>query len=71
MIKIQVPIDKEVRDKLERRAKTLGFDSLQAYIRFWAKAEVDGRMVDFGDGDLLLTSPILASRASANNIGRG
>jgi hypothetical protein len=50
-VKIQVPIDKDVRDKLEQRATDLGFDSIQAYFRFWAKAEVDGRHpnLDFDD----------------------
>ena len=45
-IKLQVPMDKGVRDALEKRAEQLGFDSVQAYIRFWAKAESDGRRVD-------------------------
>ncbi len=47
-VKLQVPIDKLVRDKLEVRAKDLGFDSAQAYVRFWAKAETENRHVDFG-----------------------
>jgi hypothetical protein len=46
--KLQVPIDSNVRDGLEQRAKELGFDSAQAYIRFWAKSEVEGRKIDFG-----------------------
>lgn len=46
--KLQVPIDSDVRDGLELRAKELGFDSAQAYIRVWAKSEVDGRRIDFG-----------------------
>lgn len=50
-VKIQVPIDKDIRDKLEVRATKLGFDSVQAYIRFWAKAEVDGREVNYGEDD--------------------
>lgn len=50
-VKIQVPIDKVIRDKLEARAAKLGFDSVQAYIRFWAKAEVEGRQVSFGEDD--------------------
>lgn len=50
-VKLQVPIDKQVRDKLQVRATKLGFDSIQAYIRFWAKAETDGRTVDLGDDD--------------------
>ena len=47
--KLQIPIDKEVRDGLERRARKLGFDSAQAYIRVWAKAEAEGRTISFGD----------------------
>ncbi len=48
-IKLQVPMDKGVRDALEKRAEQLGFDSAQAYIRFWAKAEADGRRVNLND----------------------
>ena len=50
-VKIQVPLDKELRDKLEARATKLGFDSVQAYIRFWATAETDGRRVNFDEND--------------------
>jgi len=60
-IKLQVPIDKTVRDGLTKRAEELGFDSVQAYIRFWAKAEVEGRKVDFGD-DWGEPSPEAAAR---------
>ncbi len=45
-VKLQVPIDKEVRDEWERYAERNGFDSLQAYIRFLAKADIDGRRVN-------------------------
>jgi hypothetical protein len=45
-VKLQVPIDKETRDKWEIFASRNGFDSLQAYIRFLAKADVDGRRVN-------------------------
>jgi hypothetical protein len=54
--KLQIPIDKDVRDGLERRALALGFDSAQAYIRVWAKAESDGRKLDF-DGKAVTLSP--------------
>lgn len=54
--KLQVPIDSEVREGLERRARSLGFDSAQAYIRVWAKAEADGRKLDF-DGKAVVLSP--------------
>ncbi len=42
-------MDKKIRDGLEAKAKKLGFDSAQAYIRVWAKAEAEGRVVSFGD----------------------
>lgn len=53
--KLQVPLNKDVRDGLERRAKSLGFDSAQAYIRVWAKAEVDGRKLDFDKTTITLS----------------
>lgn len=39
-VKLQVPMDKDVREGLEKRARELGFDSAQAYIRVWAKHEI-------------------------------
>lgn len=62
MVKIQVPIDKDIRDGLDKRAKALGFDSIQAYIRFWAKAEVDGRQPDFDEDTWGQPSPTAARR---------
>jgi len=37
--RLQVPIDKAVLDKLQIRADELGFDSVPAMVRFWAKGE--------------------------------
>jgi antitoxin component of RelBE/YafQ-DinJ toxin-antitoxin module len=54
--KLQVPIDKDVREGLEKRAKELGFDSAQAYIRVWAKAEAEGRILDFNSAAVALSS---------------
>ena len=54
--KLQIPIDEEVRRGLERRAQRLGFDSAQAYIRVWAKAEAEGRILDF-DSKAVVLSP--------------
>lgn len=54
--KLQIPIDQDVREGLERRARSLGFDSAQAYIRVWAKAEADGRKLDF-DAAAVTLSP--------------
>lgn len=62
-IKLQIPIDQEVREGLERRARSLGFDSAQAYIRVWAKAEADGRTLDF-DGKAVILSPEANERYS-------
>jgi hypothetical protein len=55
-------IEKTLRDKLEARATKLGFDSVQAYIRFWATAEADGRQVNFGEDDWGEPSPEAAAR---------
>jgi hypothetical protein len=54
--KLQIPMEPETRDGLERRARSLGFDSAQAYIRVWAKAEADGRKLDF-DSKVVTLSP--------------
>lgn len=54
--KLQIPIDQDVREGLERRARSLGFDSAQAYVRVWAKAEADGRTLDF-NGKAVVLSP--------------
>lgn len=54
--KLQIPIDQDVRERLERRARSLGFDSAQAYIRVWAKAEADGRKLDFDGNAVVLSS---------------
>ncbi len=45
-IKLQVPLDKDVRDRWENYAHRNGVDSLQAYIRFLAKADIDGRRIN-------------------------
>lgn len=45
-VKLQVPTDKDVRDQWEHYARRNGFDSLQSYIRFLAKADFDGRKVN-------------------------
>lgn len=55
-IKLQVPIDKKIREGLEKRAKELGFDSAQAYIRVWAKAETEGRKLDFDSEAIVLSA---------------
>jgi hypothetical protein len=57
---IQVPIDKSVKEAWEEYVARYGFDSVQSYIRFIAKADVDGRKVDL-DGGMSL-SPEAAAR---------
>lgn len=51
MTTLHIPIDSSVRKGLESKAKSLGFDSAQAYIRVWAKAEAEGRKLSFGGDD--------------------
>lgn len=51
MTKLQVPIDNDDLAGLKKRAQGLGFDSVQAYIRVWAKAEREGRQLNFGVDD--------------------
>ncbi len=48
---LHIPMDKTIREKLETKAKRLGFDSAQAYIRVWAKAEAENRILSFDDDD--------------------
>jgi hypothetical protein len=55
-------MDKSVKEKLERKARSLGFDSAQAYIRFWVKSVVDGRKVDLGEGSWDEPSPQALAR---------
>ena len=61
-VKLQVPLDKDIRDKWERFAQQHGFDSLQAYIRFMAKADVDGRRVNLDMDDWGQPSEVAAAR---------
>ena len=43
---IHVPLDAAVRKQLTVKAKQLGFDSAQAYLRVIIKAVVDGRRIN-------------------------
>lgn len=61
-IKLQLPMDKSLRDALSKRSDALGFDSVQAFLRFLAKAQVDGRIVSFGYEEWPDASPAVASR---------
>lgn len=61
-VKLQVPIDKTLRDALSARATELGFDSAQALLRYMAKAVADRREVTFGEDDWGEASPAAAAR---------
>jgi hypothetical protein len=45
---LHVPMSAELYDKLQNHARQMGFDSAQAYIRFWATAETDGQKLTIG-----------------------
>lgn len=49
--RITIPVDEEYRKKLAEKADNLGFDSIQAMFRYIGKALIDGRKVEFGEGD--------------------
>jgi len=48
-VNIQVPIEKDIKEAWEEHVIGYGFDSIQSYIRFLAKADVDGRKVNFDE----------------------
>lgn len=50
-VKLQVPMDKDVREGLEKRARELGFDSAQAFIRVWAKTQINRGITSPVDDD--------------------
>lgn len=46
-----MPVDEDLRRKLAQKAEELGFDSIQAMLRYVSKAIVDGRKVTFGQAE--------------------
>ena len=48
---IHVPVEPAIRKQFTAKAKELGFDSAQAYLRVVIKAVVDGRRIDFNLDD--------------------
>jgi len=46
--RLQVPIDQVVIDELQTIADELGFDSVPAMVRFWAKGEITKRSLASG-----------------------
>ena len=43
---IHIPVEPTIRKKFTAKAKQLGFDSAQAYLRVIIKATVDGRRIN-------------------------
>ena len=43
---IHIPLEPTIRKRFTAKAKQLGFDSAQAYLRVIIKATVDGRRID-------------------------
>ena len=43
---IHIPLEPKVRKQFTAKAKQLGFDSAQSYLRVMIKAVVDGRRID-------------------------
>lgn len=62
---LHVPLQSDVRKKFSARAKQLGFDSAQAYLRVMIKAEVDGRRISFDIDDWGEPSDNAANRLNA------
>lgn len=59
---IHIPIEPIVRKKFTAKAKELGFDSAQAYLRVIIKATVDGRRIDLDVDEWGDPSPQAAAR---------
>lgn len=59
---IHVPLDPSVRKQLTAKAKQLGFDSAQAYLRVIIKAAVDNRRINLDLDDWGEPSPQAVDR---------
>ena len=59
---IHIPLEPAIRKKFTAKAKQLGFDSAQAYLRVIIKASVDGRRIDFDVDEWGQPSDAAASR---------
>jgi hypothetical protein len=59
---IHVPLEPTIRKKFTAKAKQLGFDSAQAYLRVIIKASVDGRRIDLDIDDWGEPSDATAAR---------
>ena len=59
---IHIPVEPDIRKKFTAKAKQLGFDSAQAYLRVIIKATVDGRRIDLDVDEWGEPSDIAATR---------
>jgi len=55
---MQVPISRELKESWDEYVSAHGFDSIQSYIRYIAKANVDGRKVNLDEGIQLSSEAI-------------
>lgn len=63
IVKVQVPMQKSLRDALVKLAEDRGFDSIQAYFRFVATNDIKGRKVTYEEWEPWpAPSPELAAR---------
>jgi hypothetical protein len=59
---IHIPLESAIRKRFTAKAKQLGFDSAQAYLRVMIKAAVDDRRIDLDVDDWGRPSPEAAAR---------
>lgn len=59
---IHIPLEPATRKKFTAKAKQLGFDSAQAYLRVMIKAVVDGRRIELDVDEWGGPSPAAAAR---------
>ncbi len=59
---IHIPLEPAIRKKFTARAKQLGFDSAQAYLRVIIKATVDGRRISLDVDEWGEPSDVAAAR---------
>lgn len=61
-VKLQIPIDIDLKERSLKRAKKLGFNSLQDLTRVLLTSFADERQVDFGTDSWGQPSPAAAAR---------
>ncbi|MDB5164565.1 MAG: hypothetical protein JWL89_191 [Candidatus Saccharibacteria bacterium] len=61
-VTLHIPMEQQLYDKLKQRSVCMGFDSPQAYIRFWVAAETG---VQVNHGGLSAYSDLSSAKAQA------